>query len=131
MKPIIPPKYNLGIEIKNCPIQLLHALEPWCTTVYVENTDNVIDYYIQTEQSNTAFNLRQKINSRDSSKKSEILVRIQGNKFTNLDYQYIQQLSEIIESQAEIGTFELGNLKIEINNLNQYQNNLIVCSQSE
>lgn len=131
MKPIIPPKFDVGFYITHCSLELLHALEPWCTTVYVENTDNVIDYYIQTEQSNTAFDLRQKINSRDSSKKSEILVRIQGNKFTNLDYQYIQQLSEIIESQAEIGTFELGNLKIEINNLNQYQNNLIVCSQSE
>lgn len=129
MKPVIPPRYDVGFYITHCSLDLLHALEPWCKTVYVENTDNVIDHYIAIEQPNTKFNLREKINSRDSYKDSEILVRIEGYKFNNLDFQYIQQLSEIIANQNEVGEFELGNLKIEINKLNQYQNNLIICKR--
>ena len=43
----------------------------------------------------------------------------------NVDFEYIQNLSEIIQANNEVGTFELGNLKIEIQNLTQYQNQLI------
>ena len=40
---------------------------------------------------------------------------------------YIQQLSEIIASSGEEGTFDLGNLYITINSLKTYENELIVC----
>ena len=131
MKPIIPPKYLVGFYITHCSLNLLNALEPWCTTVYVENTDNLIDHYIASEQPNTLIDLRKKICNRDGEQHVEILVRIDGNKFTNHDYQYIQQLSEILQANNEVGNFELGNLKIEIKALTQYQNNLIVCKKSE
>jgi len=55
----------------------------------------------------------------------DIIVEIDGNKFTQQDYQIIQQLSAIIQDSGEIGTFELGNLKITINNLNSYEKDLI------
>jgi glycosyltransferase involved in cell wall biosynthesis len=55
----------------------------------------------------------------------EIIVEIDSNNFTNQDFQYIQNLSEIIKNSGEIGKFELGNLKIEIKALNEYQNSLI------
>ena len=42
-----------------------------------------------------------------------------------LDFQYIQQLSEIIKDSGEIGNFNLGNLNIEIIKLNTYENSLI------
>ena len=47
------------------------------------------------------------------------------NKFTQNEFQLIQQLPEILEDNGEIGKFELGNLKITINSLNEYQNELI------
>lgn len=56
---------------------------------------------------------------------SDIIVEIDGNTFTQQDFQIIQQLSAIIQDSGEIGTFELGNLKIKINPLQEYQDNLI------
>jgi glycosyltransferase involved in cell wall biosynthesis len=131
MKPIIPPRYNVGFYITHCNLDMLHALEPWCTTVYVENTDNVIEHYIYNEQPNTSIDLRKKICNRDAEhiKLIDVLVRIEGSKFTNVDFEYIQKLSEIIQANNEIGTFELGSLKIEIKSLTQYQNQLIVCKK--
>jgi glycosyltransferase involved in cell wall biosynthesis len=125
--PIITPKYLVGLYITQCSLELLQALEPWFTTVYVENIDNLIDHYIEAEQPNTTFDLRKKLRSRDSEKHVEILVTVSGNQFTNQDFRYIQQLSEIIESHNEVGTFELGNLQIEIKALSHYEQNLIVC----
>jgi glycosyltransferase involved in cell wall biosynthesis len=131
MKPIIPPRYNVGFYITHCNLDMLHALEPWCTTVYVENTDNVIEHYIYNEQPNTSIDLRKKICNRDAEhiKLIDVLVRIEGSKFTNVDFEYIQNLSEIIQANNEIGSFELGNLKIEIKALTQYQKQLIVCKK--
>ena len=56
---------------------------------------------------------------------NDILVTIDGNTFIQQDYQVIQQLSAIIQDSGEVGEFELGNLKININNLISYENELI------
>ena len=55
----------------------------------------------------------------------DIIVEIDGNTFTQQDFQIIQQLNDIIKESGEIGEFELGNLKITINSMNEYQNDLI------
>ena len=131
MKPIITPRYLVGFYITHCSLDLLNALEPWCTTVYVENTDNLIEHYIAIEQPNTSIDLQKKLCNRDAAHINliDVLVRIDGNRFGNEDFQYIQQLPEIIQFNNEIGTFELGNLKIEIKALTQYQKQLIVCKK--
>ena len=131
MKPIITPRYLVGFYITHCSLDLLNALEPWCTTVYVENTDNLIELYMIMEQPNTSIDLQKKLCNRDAAHINliDVLVRIDGNRFGNEDFQYIQQLPEIIQFNNEIGTFELGNLKIEIKALTQYQNQLIVCKK--
>ena len=54
-----------------------------------------------------------------------IVVEINGNMFTQEDFQIIQQLNDIIKENGEIGSFELGNLKITINSMDEYQNTLI------
>jgi GT2 family glycosyltransferase len=55
----------------------------------------------------------------------DIIVEIDGNNFTQQDYQYIQQLNDIIKDNNDTGVFQIGNLKVTINNLNEYQNELI------
>ena len=55
----------------------------------------------------------------------DIIVEVDGNNFTQQDFQIIQQLNDIIKDSGEIGQFELGNLKITINSLKEYQNELI------
>jgi glycosyltransferase involved in cell wall biosynthesis len=57
----------------------------------------------------------------------DIIVEIDRKTFTQQDFQIIQQLNDIIKDSGEIGEFELGNLKIKITTLNEYQNDLIKC----
>ena len=77
------------------------------------------------EQPKTSFNLSDRIKYYDSEKNNEILVEIDGNTFDNEEFRHIQNLSEIIQGSGEVGRFELGNLMIEIVQLNTYENNLI------
>ena len=123
MKPIVPPKYDIGIIIKNCTPQLLEALEPWCSTIYTDLEEFVL--YEMEEQKRTSFNLSDRIKGYDSEKNNEILVEIDGHTFGNEDFNYIQLMSEILQDSSEIGRFELGNLTIEVVQLNTYENNLI------
>lgn len=56
---------------------------------------------------------------------NDIIIEVNGNAFTQQDYNIIQQLNDIIKDSGEIGSFELGNLKITINSMDEYQNSLI------
>lgn len=129
MKPIVPSKYDIGFIVKNSrDIQLIEALEPWCSTMYVDegNVPTTIKNYIDLEQPNTSFDLNERVKPYNNKKNNEILVEIDGNNLTQQDFQIIQQLSEIIQDSGEIGEFKLGNLSITIEQLNTYENNLIV-----
>ena len=126
MKPIVPHKYDIGIIFKNKDINLFSHLEPWCITIYVDT--GLLQDYIQVEQENTTINLYDRIKPIDNEKNNEILVTI-NEKFEQHDFQYIQQLSEILANSGEKGEFELGNLKIEIFQLNTYEKDLIICKK--
>ena len=123
MKPIIPPKYNIGFIVKNHTTEILHTLEPWCDTIYTSNTKE----YIKQEQPNTSIDLKERIKPYDNEKNNNILIKINGNIFNHQDFQYIQQLSEILQNSGEIGSFKLGNLHIEVISLETYEKDLIIC----
>jgi len=55
----------------------------------------------------------------------DIEVTIDGRTFTQEDFNYVMNLNQIIKDSGEIGEFELGNLKIKIKSLNEYQHTLI------
>jgi hypothetical protein len=59
------------------------------------------------------------------NKGKDIIVEVNGNKFTQDDFSIIQQLNDIIKENGEIGSFKLNNLKITINSIDEYQDNLI------
>jgi glycosyltransferase involved in cell wall biosynthesis len=120
--PIIHPKYDIGFIVKNCNQQLLHTLEPWCSTIY---TDAERMKYITLEQPNTKFYLRDRIKPLDNEKNNEILIQIDGANFTQQDFKIINQLSAIITDSGEIGSFKLNNLKIDIIQIKNHINELI------
>ena len=122
MKPIVPPKYNIGFILKNSTLQLLETLEPWCSTIY---TDGDYITYQKQESLKTSFDLQNRVRILESAKTNEILVTIDGTSFNQQDFQIPNQLPEIIQNSGEIGEFKLGNLKIKINSLNEYQKDLI------
>ena len=127
LKPIVPPKYDIGFIIQNGSMQLLEVLEPWCSNVYMDDANgNQYTQYIEKE--NTSYDLYEKIKPFDSEKQNEILIQIDGNKFTQEDFGYIQQMSEIIQDSGN-ETFhgEIGNLTIDIITMNTYEKELIIC----
>ena len=126
MKPIVPPKYDIGFIVKNCNSNLLQLLEPWCSTIYIEDDMEVIkSHYIDKEQNNTEYILNYKIRPYDNEKQNEILVRLDAASFNQDDFKIIQQLPEIIKDSGTIGTFQLGNLFVDIMQMNEYQSKLI------
>lgn len=55
----------------------------------------------------------------------DIIVEIDGNNFNQQDFNYIIDLNDIIKNNNELGYFALGNLKIQINSLEEHQHKLI------
>ena len=127
MKPIVSPKYNIGLIVNNCNESLLHALEPWCDTLYVDqgNIPTLIKGYIKKEQPNTIINLNQRILPFDNEKNCEILVEVDGKTFGEEDFKILMQLSDIIKDSGSVGKFQLNNVKVEIIQMNEYQKDLI------
>tara|TARA_R110000782_G_scaffold157635_1_gene249874 strand:+ start:309 stop:1463 length:1155 start_codon:yes stop_codon:yes gene_type:complete len=124
--PIINSKYDIGFIIKNSSMQLLEVLEPWCSTVYIDDVNgNQYKQYIEKEQSNTIIDLSEKIKPYDNEKNNEILVTIDGNTFLQQDFKIINQLSAIITDNGEIGKFALGNLEVEIFQMKDYVSELV------
>ena len=123
--PIINPKYNIGFRVKDCNDQLLASLEPWCSRIY---SDADWKSYIEVEQANTKFNLAKRCHSLTGTDKNDyddILVEIDSKTFDRDDFQILQLLAGVIAEGGEVGEFELGNMKITINDLKTFEKDLI------
>jgi glycosyltransferase involved in cell wall biosynthesis len=133
LKPIIPSKYNIGFIVTNCEPSLLEALEPWCSTIY---SDGDFISYIEREKINTSYDLYDRVRILESPRANDIYVNIDNNIMTQEDFQYIQQLSEILQESTILEDdygceFEVGNLHITVNNMKTYENDLIINKKKE
>ena len=125
--PIINSKYDIAFIATNCSLELLSNLELWCSRIYC-NTD--IIKYMSLEQPNTKFDLKERVFNLDEDKQGQILVEIDGNQFTQQDYQYIQQLPAILDDstflEEDYGEqFEVGNLRLTILATDTFEKELI------
>ena len=123
MKPIIPPKFNIGLRLFNSNLEVLHHLEPWFDNIYVDAA--IIDEYIEKEQKNTAYDLSERVLKDSDMCENDITIRLDTKKLDQETFRYIQQLSQIIDQHGELGTFDLGPLRITIHSLEEYQESLI------
>ena len=125
MKPIIAPKYDIGFIINNGNSNILAGLEPWCSTIYIDS--NLIKSYVEIEKENTIIDLYNRVKPLDNEKNNEILVTIDAKKFTEQDFNYIQQLPDILADSGEPAFHgELGNITVEIfENMNTFEKELI------
>jgi hypothetical protein len=129
--PVILPKYNVGIQVTGCNMELLSALEPWCDRIYIDDEMQVLtSHYMDSEQPNTKFDLTKRIMTTTYNNPHEydgVVVELDRRTFTQQDFAYIQQLAEIIQDSGEAGEFQLGNLRITIHNLESREKELVVC----
>ena len=123
MMPIVPPKFNIGLRLFNSNLDILYHLEPWFNNIYVDDT--IIEEYIEKEQKNTAYDLKERVLKDSDLCENGITIRLDTKKLDQETFGYIQQLSQIIEQHSEVGTFELGVMRIEIRSLDEYQNSFI------
>lgn len=127
MKPIIPPKYDIGIKVLNCNSEVLELLEPWCSSILIEDEMRVLSsHYIDKEQKNTYYDLAKRIKTTPHQiLDNEIIINVDRVNLSQEDFLIIQQLPEIIKDSGAPGEFRLGNLFINIRQMNEYQNDLI------
>ena len=88
-------------------------------------SEEIVAQYIEKEQHNTVFDLDKKFNSLMSQLLVNIVVEIDCSIFNSNDFNYIQNLSALVTQTNQVGKFEIGNLKIHINNLNSFEDKLI------
>ena len=125
--PIILPKYNVAFRVENCSQDMLQLLEPWCDRIY---SDADWMKYITLEQSKTMYDLRTRCHSLTDTDRydyDDIIVEIDGKRFNQQDYNFIENLTAIIQDSGEQGTFRLGNLTITIITIHNRVNELITC----
>ena len=123
MKPIVPHKYNVEFRVFNANEQLLSMLEPWCSNIHVDIPQEKIDEYIKLEQPNTQFNLSERINQEVDS---DIIFRFDANKLTQNSFNFIQQMSEILDfNDFSNGEYELDIFNIKVNRVKHYDSELI------
>lgn len=123
------PKYNIAFVVHNCTLPMLETLEPWCDRIYIEDDMHVIiDSYIHTEQAKTKFDLTKRvfhIAHNYPEGENDIVVVFDATRLNNQNFQYIQQLAEIINESGDIGEFNLDCFTIIINHLETYEKNLV------
>tara|TARA_Y100001973_G_scaffold103101_1_gene169603 strand:- start:875 stop:1270 length:396 start_codon:yes stop_codon:yes gene_type:complete len=131
MKPIVPPKYDIGFVVTNCNYETLYELEPWCSTIYGDFPKDMLPMYIRGEQENTLIDLKDRVKEYRSDKTNDILVEFDARQLTPEQFNYIAQLPEILanDDELEIGEFDLGIFKITINRIETYEEGLIKCTR--
>lgn len=128
MKPIVPHKYDIGYVVENCNYDLLNAIEPMCSTIYIEDGMQVLTTrYLENEQKNTKFDLTKRVKLMGHHKpNNNIVVRFDAKQLTNQNFQLLVQLPEIIAQSEEVGEFELDIFKISIYSTETYEYRLII-----
>ena len=122
MKPVVPIRYNVGFVVRNCDEYKLALLEPWCDTIY---TDVPYDRYIQAEQKNTKFDLKKKLKRYEDQKTNDIIIEFDAVKLNNQSFEFFNMIQLMLEDSGVVGELEYDIFKVKINNLNNYNKNLI------
>jgi glycosyltransferase involved in cell wall biosynthesis len=126
MKPIVPPKYDIGFVVKNLPTpNFLATLEPWCSTIFIDD-GKVVSDYIEFEQKNTMFDLKKRVKLRSVYyPTNDVIVEFDAKEITQNKLEFIAKLPEILKDSGEVGVMEYDIFRITINSLNTYEKTLI------
>ena len=128
--PIVTPKYNIAYVVKNCNLELLSALEPWCDRIYTDEVYKAgrLQDYIENEQENTSFDLLKRvlvIQHNDPIGENDIVIEFDATQLTQQNFQLLTQIPNIVKDSGGVGEFEIDIFRIVISHLEEYQNNLI------
>ena len=110
-RPILKPRYDIGIVVENCDANLLLSLEPWFNNIYVDQA--LIADYIKHEQPKTDLILEARVRPIEEPKQNDILIYFDAKE--NVDLNIVPNIQVIIrESVDAVGTYEYNGLKIDV-----------------
>lgn len=126
-------KYNIAFVVKNCNLEMMASLEPWCDRIYTDDEMGVLfAYYYEREHKLTSYDLEKRILTskfNDPKGENDIIIEFNGRDFNQDSFNILQQLSDIITESGEVGTFELDIFKITINQIESISKDLIFISK--
>ena len=116
-RPILKPRYDIGVVIENCDLNLLNWIEPWFNNTYVDQT--LIDEYIKHEQPKTDLILEARVRSIEEPKQNDIIIYFDARE--KVDLNIIMNMQVIIkESVDSVGTYEYEGFKIDVATLEDH-----------
>ena len=118
MYPIIQPKFDVAFRIKNCDLNMLYQLEPWCSKIYTDCNQREVDLYIHREQKNTIRPLKERIGHYDDEIDSGVVVRFDGSELTNELYHFLVNLGAILDDSGQLGDMAYKIFHLDIKSLN-------------
>jgi len=125
MKPIVKPKYDIGLVVRNIDENLLRMIEPWCDTIYVDCSNSIVKKYIDEEQPNTTMNLSERIQNIKSPRNNDVVVEFDSRRLNSDNFQYIMMFPDILQDSGQLGELKLEIFKFEIHSLKTYEKDLI------
>ena len=105
-----------------CDINLLRELEPWCSNLYVDDIE-LITKYIDEEQDNTDYDLRDKLLKPDVE--NDTMVEFNPKLLNSQNFKILVQLPKILQDSGKLGEFQLEIFNIFISSLKTYEKELI------
>ena len=115
MMPIVGKRYDIGYVIKNANYPVLNFLEPWSTSVYVDNKE-LLESYFNQEQPQTLYDLSSRVFHIDKEPTSDIIIELDALQLTNERASFITKTSDILGQLEEPGEYEYDIFKIRVRN---------------
>ncbi|WP_027381167.1 glycosyltransferase family 2 protein [Chryseobacterium daeguense] len=131
----VKKKHNIGLILENPNEEAVKTLEIFADHLY---SDFNADQYIETEQKNTIFNLKERFRAKSEDISDDIVITFDARKLSEKNLYTFRNLAEIIEefksSKKNIfqkifgkeNVFKINNLKIEIVNDRSHEKQLII-----
>jgi len=130
LKPIVPPKYDIGFIVHNCTGPLLYELEPYCNHIYLKD-DSLFKDYLEKEQPDTNYDLGSKLATFEVKPFNDVLIEFDASMLNNDNFQQIfLQLPNILQESGEPDSdFILDIFKIKTKTLDNQVDTLVnsVC----
>lgn len=121
LKPIVLPKYDIGIILYGANLEFIELLEPRCSNLYYDICVDDIQPYLDKEQKNTLYDLKDRVKSITEKIDNEIIIEINCSLFNNNDFAIINNFSKIMKENSQTGTFKLENMIIKVSSFKEYQ----------
>lgn len=132
--PMIYPKYNVRAIIKNLmDINFLKFIEPLVSMVVCDN-QTIVNQYIKLEQDNNPFDMTSRVSTGTVDLTNyDVNVIIDCKHLSNEDINNLRIINLIVSqlSNNELddvkGTYEIGNIVLQINQINNTIQELVIC----